>query len=233
MKIAPLCLAVILSGIIPAPSHAAPPLDQGVVAQMTAQDFYRQGQKKLQKKHYQAAIADYTQAIQLEPGNALAFYQRGYAYHVLHNYPAAIADYTQALQLNPKLIQAYLSRGIARREAGDNQGAIADLNQSMLRVANTFTASTLYHRGLARFNLADYAGAIQDLTPFLQVITDDKIAPRFAEGFYRRGIAYARLGNLQQARTDLQKAAKLFSARKDDIGYQKAQTGLQELRSKP
>ena len=57
-----------------------------------AGDFYIQGQSQHVKGDSQAAIAAYTQAINLNPNYAEAYNSRGLAYFDLGNKQAAIAD---------------------------------------------------------------------------------------------------------------------------------------------
>ncbi len=68
---------------------------------------------------YDRAIADYSEAIKLEPKNTAAYYNRGVAYQAKNDYVHAIADYTQAIALDPKNINAYNNRGSAYRHQGD------------------------------------------------------------------------------------------------------------------
>src|SRR6266403_339236 len=48
------------------------------------------------------AIADYNEAIRLDPKHARAFHHRGYAYSDKGDNDRAIADYNEAIRLNPK-----------------------------------------------------------------------------------------------------------------------------------
>jgi Tfp pilus assembly protein PilF len=51
------------------------------------------------------AIADFTQAIQLDPKSTQAYVNRGFAYDDKGDDDRAIADYSQAIQLDPKCVQ--------------------------------------------------------------------------------------------------------------------------------
>jgi tetratricopeptide (TPR) repeat protein len=71
------------------------------------------------KKDYDHAIADYNQAIQLDPKDADAHVSRGLVYNDKKDYDRAIADYNQAIQLDPKDADAYVSRGNAYHDKKD------------------------------------------------------------------------------------------------------------------
>jgi tetratricopeptide (TPR) repeat protein len=79
------------------------------------------------------AIADYTQAINLEPTNAPIYFRRGNAYYGKGNYDQAIADYTKAIRLEPDNTRAYYNRSLAYSAKGDCDRAIADW-EAMLKI---------------------------------------------------------------------------------------------------
>jgi tetratricopeptide (TPR) repeat protein len=57
------------------------------------------------------AIADYSEALRLNPANDTAFVNRGWAYSLMGQTDEAIADYTEALRHNPDNALAYINRG--------------------------------------------------------------------------------------------------------------------------
>ena len=74
----------------------------------------------------EAAIKDYTEAIKLDPSNAVAFFNRGNAYDQLGDHDRAIADYTEAIKLDPNDADVYNNRGQAYDNKGEFDLAIAD-----------------------------------------------------------------------------------------------------------
>ena len=70
------------------------------------------------KDDYDRAIADYTQAIRLNPDDAYAYYSRGKAYHWKDDYDRAIADYEQALRIDPGHTRAKNNLENARKARG-------------------------------------------------------------------------------------------------------------------
>ena len=59
------------------------------------------------KGEHDKAIADYTEAIRLNPKYAEAYYNRGVAYEDKGEHDKAIADFTEAIRLDPKYAKAY------------------------------------------------------------------------------------------------------------------------------
>ena len=62
---------------------------------------YQQGLDAYDRGDYDQAIADYSQAIQLNPKDSLAYSARGRAYEAKCDNDMAIADEDQAIQLDP------------------------------------------------------------------------------------------------------------------------------------
>ncbi|HEY0426666.1 MAG TPA: tetratricopeptide repeat protein [Pyrinomonadaceae bacterium] len=71
------------------------------------------------------AIANYTQAIKLNPSSADAFYNRGLAYYDSKSYASAVNDYSQSIRISPQA-DAYNNRGLAYEKNGNRAQAIAD-----------------------------------------------------------------------------------------------------------
>src|SRR5260370_42248532 len=77
------------------------------------------------------AIADYSQAISIDPKAAHSYYNRGVTYDSKGDIATAIADYNQAISIDPKSSDAFSTRGLAYRYKGDNDRALADFNQAI------------------------------------------------------------------------------------------------------
>ena len=128
--------------------------------QMSAAEYINRGDSLFAKQDYKAAIADYTQALAINPGNDYAYYNRGNAHRKLEDYQGAIADYTQALAINPENEYAYLYRGMAHSFLGEQQAAIADYTQAIQ--INPDNAALYLRRGEAFLALKDKQAAIKD-----------------------------------------------------------------------
>ena len=185
---------------------------------------------------YDRSIADYTQALKLDPNNAIIYYQRGNAYNDKGDFDRAIADYTQAIRVNPNLSDAYMMRGMIYMEnKQDLDTAIADYTQA-IRLDPDYTEAYvgrgLAYRGKGDFDraIAEYTQAIR-LSPnesrlysgratsyfmkrdFNQAIADFtqaiRLAPNHADSYYLRGLAYHLMRDLDRAIADLEAAVRI------------------------
>ncbi len=75
---------------------------------------------------YEQALADYNQAIRLDPNFAFAYIDRGNLYLAQKQYKQALADFNQTILLDSNFASAYNGRGDTYRRKGDRARAIAD-----------------------------------------------------------------------------------------------------------
>ena len=161
----------------PAPTPSStPPVQQDRRVQpddepKTAGDYLTRGIARYDRKDYDGAIADYDQAIRLDPKFAIAYNNRGNARKAKGDLDGAIADYDQAIRLNPKYATAYYNRGLARKAKGNLDGAIADYDQAIRLDPKNATA--YYNRGLARKAKGNLDGALADFTEGARLAPDD------------------------------------------------------------
>lgn len=74
------------------------------------------------KDYYDWAIADYSEAIRLDPGEVFNWFNRGEAYRYKEDYGKAEADYSKVIKLDPEFISAYYWRGYIRTKTGNGNG---------------------------------------------------------------------------------------------------------------
>ncbi len=119
--------------------------DLSVAHRATA--YNKRGNAWGKKKDYDRAIADYNEAIRLNPQLALAFNSRGNAWAEKKEYDHAIADYNEAIRLNPQYSHAFSNRGNAWSYKKDYDRAIADYNEA-IRLDPKY-ADAFVNRGIA------------------------------------------------------------------------------------
>ena len=78
----------------------------------TAAEYNNRGNDYLDNGDYDRAIADYTQAIRLDPNDAWAYNNRGSAYYNKGDWDRAIADFTQAVRIDPNFANPYRHRDL-------------------------------------------------------------------------------------------------------------------------
>ncbi len=80
-----------------------------------------------EQRDYQAAVDDFSKAIELHPAYVLALYSRGVLYwRELANYYRAVKDLTRVIELAPHWHEAWFNRALAHQLRGEIPEAIAD-----------------------------------------------------------------------------------------------------------
>jgi len=172
--------------------------NQVLATRQSAEAYFYRAYAKFVLGDKQGAIADYNQAIAINPQYAKAYTNRGIAKYDLGDKQGAIADLNQAIAINPQYAGSYYNRGAAKSELGDKQGAIADYNQAI--AINPKDAKAYNNRGIAKSELGDKQGAIAD---YNQAIA---INPKDANAYSNRGIVNSDLGDKQGAIADYNQA---------------------------
>ncbi|MEG4457237.1 TerD family protein [Microcoleus sp. N9_A1] len=135
-------------------------ISQRVAIAQKAATFSNQGSLKIQKGDVPGAIANFTQALALNPNIPQAYLGLGIATGQQGNKQQAIYNYDRALQFNPNLAEAYFGRGQAYYELGNKQKAIGDYEQA-IRVNPNYGLAYL-ERGAIRCMLGTKTQAVAD-----------------------------------------------------------------------
>jgi lipoprotein NlpI len=123
--------------------------------------FHSRGVEWIGKRDYDRAIADYDEAIRLDPHDALAYYNRGVAWHGKHDYDRAIVDYDQTIRLDPQSPQAFKNRGYSRFLRGNFAESSKDLAETLRLTPGDADAARWQF--LARARAGDIQGARAEL----------------------------------------------------------------------
>jgi tetratricopeptide (TPR) repeat protein len=113
------------------------PVKQIALADNSAIDYYRSANSKLQTGDYQGAIADYTQAINIDPQFVNAYLYRAKAKIALGDKEGQLQDSKIAVYVNDHRITPGLSLGYSsifldqlKREVDEYKQAVDELNRS-------------------------------------------------------------------------------------------------------
>jgi tetratricopeptide (TPR) repeat protein len=96
-----------------------------------AEAYLNRGLAYCEQGDFDSAIADFTQAIKLDPNYAHAYIYRGVAYGTKGDNDSAIADFTQFIRLYPNDAEGYVGRGGAYYMKGDRARARTDLSKAL------------------------------------------------------------------------------------------------------
>jgi tetratricopeptide (TPR) repeat protein len=160
-----------------------------------------QGDKNSKDGNYDKAVATLTEAIQLDPKNALAYTGRGIAYGKNGDNDRAIADYNEALKIDPSSAAAFYNRGIAYGQQTNYDRAISDFNEA-IRIDPKYV-SAYRNRGLAYERKGNSERALADFNKAVE------LDPKYAPAFFSRGLAYEAKGDLDRAVADFNESIRL------------------------
>ncbi len=150
------------------------------------------------------ALANYTRAIDLNPGYAMAYSSRGDTYSDMGEHAEALNDYTRAIELNPNdeiKAMIYNNRGNIYAETSDYERALADYTQAL--EFDPELEGVYDNRGSTYGELGKYDLALTDFTHALN------LNPKYIKAYYNRGLTYTRMNNYEEALADYTRALKL------------------------
>src|SRR5215471_18453673 len=170
-------------------------------------EYYDRGIAWKAKGDLDRAIADYSEAIRLDPKYEHAYGNRGNAWKAKGDLDRAIADYDEAIRLNPKDASAYSNRGVTGKAKGDLDRGIADYDQAIR--LDPKDADPYTNRGVAWKAKGDLDRGIADYSEAIL------LNPKHASSYYNRGIAWVEKRSLQKALADFETYSQLVPSDPD------------------
>jgi tetratricopeptide (TPR) repeat protein len=152
-------------------------------------------------RYDQKAIADYNQAISLDPDYAWAYAGRGETYRWLEQYDQAIADFDKAIELESEFVWALAHRGEMFRKLEENEKALADFNKAVELDPNL--SWVIASRGELYRTMEQYTYALADMEQAID------LNPTYAWAIASRGQTYRKLGQFEAALEDFNQAVQL------------------------
>jgi lipoprotein NlpI len=127
-----------------------------------ASAYYNRGNAYAAKGEQLPAIADYDEAIKLDPKGSIALNNRGTAKSESGDLDGAIADFGEAITLNKKFASAYFNRANAYAAKGEADQAIEDYTAAIKN--NRRNINAYIARGALYLAINSVANAHADVT---------------------------------------------------------------------
>ena len=114
--------------ILPLPTREDQTITKFLI--QNAESYFNQGLKYRNQRKYDLAIAEFNQAIKLNPKYAEAYYNRGNIYNNQGKYDLALAEFNQAIKFKPKYAKAYYNRGLVYKTQRNIERVISDFEKA-------------------------------------------------------------------------------------------------------
>ena len=153
------------------------------------------------KNDFDAAIADFSETLRVDPKHITAYFGRGFAYQSKGDLDRAVADYDEAIRLNPKDAVTFVRRGFAYQAKGDFDRAMADFDEA-IRI-NPRSTDAHIGRGWTYKTHGDVDRALAEFDETI------RIDPRNAAAYVHRGLIYDARGDYDRALNEYNSAIQI------------------------
>jgi tetratricopeptide (TPR) repeat protein len=151
---------------------------------------------------HKAAIAYYSEAIELVPEEAILYFYRGNERCQREYFDEAIEDYNKAIEIDTDYVNAYIVRARAYASKSNFDAAIADCTKAIQLDPQNDAAYG--NRGVAYANKECFDNAIADCSKAVEIDPDDDW------GYTIRGQVYMKKGDLNSAKADFLEALEIY-----------------------
>ena len=165
--------------------------------------YVNRGAAEIQKKRYDEAIKDFTEAIKIDPSQADPYERRGLAYETKKESESALADYDRAIELDPNRGLSHLQRGKIHFDRGEIDKALTDYNE-VVRIWPNYGHAYLM-LGRSHLQRGELESALADFDTYLRIVPSSRI------GYEERAKVYRQLGDSERAFFDTAKVQYLAS----------------------
>lgn len=197
--------------------------------------FLLLGRAYKQKGDMATALKNYDRFLELEKANPLAgidnnleaaYYEVGMIYSGQNKYPEAVDALQAAIKIDGTDADALYQLGLVYQAQKDHAGAIKQFEEALRfdpMYGPPYQSLAVSYAALGKPDDAAYAQAMATLTQgkyaeaATQLESVTKQSPGLMKAYFGLGVAYDKLGKLDQARTALQ---KYVEANPDDVAGQ-------------
>ena len=166
-----------------------------------AEKYFNLAEEKFALKEYDAAILQYTKAIEVDSKYKLAYNNRGASKSWLGKKEEAILDYKKAIEIDPDFSRAYQNMGddySNLKKYTDSYNAYSKAIDLGVNDGNVYN-----YRGNCLYSLEKYKEAIEDYTKAI------KLVPKYFWAYYNRGKARHNLNLYVEAISDFSRAIEI------------------------
>ena len=164
--------------------------------------FYaNRGTLYAQQKESDLALADYNEAIRINPNFSMVYNNRGIIYREQKKWELALAGYNKVIQINPNDGYAYNNRGNLYKDWKKWDLALDDYNKAIK--INPNDAGAYNNRGNLYKDWKKWELALVDYNEAI------RINPKFAIAYYNRGNLYKNWKKWELALADYNKAIQI------------------------
>jgi tetratricopeptide (TPR) repeat protein len=187
-----------------------PGKEKGGIA-MRFEEYFQRGLSLYQLGRYEAAVEEFSHALDLRPSVAAIYYQRGLALARLGDIERAIDDFEKVVEFDPPLLMrrdAYYNLGKAYGELGRYREAIGwydraiDLDSDFVN-AYCNRGDVRIKLGESESSIEEFERALDDLNEAISLNVEDCIA------YFNRAIVHNKLAKHEEAVRDLETFLRL------------------------
>jgi len=187
--------------------------------------YFNKGMASLASAQYKDAVESLTQAVTLNPQDAIAHTKLGFAYSALGEHKSAITAFKQAIKLNRAFVDAdsYFRLGMAYLALSDYASAIDPLKQALYGVkANGLEDRPKSTVGPSEAEINDALGRAYYGTGSYRLAVKAfenavRLTPNFASAHYGLGLSYLEVGDKRSAEKEEKVLRKLNSRLADRL----------------
>ena len=184
--------------------------------------YANRGNIYLQQSQWDKALADYDQALEMNPKlSGRIYYNRGSIYDMRGKFDQALADYNMAIELKSHFYPAYFQRGNLHLRQRNWLDAVEDFEQVIELEPDKDQA--YFAAGFGYLNMREWDKALEK---YNQGII---INPHDGDAYFGRGFIHVYHGRKARAILDWSQAEKIFLEQKDFASQQKVEKFLELL----
>ena len=172
-----------------------------IANQMTAWDYWRQGNRYYRSKDYGSAVESYSNAIDMQSDIAIFYNNRGTAYADMGENEKALSDFNKAIELKPDYAEAFSNRGYTYDNMSKYERALSDYSKAIELKPDY--ANPYRHSGTVWKKRKNLEKALSFFTAAIELNS------KYKEAYLDRAEVYRLMGEIEKAIADEQIAAKL------------------------